>query len=278
MRVDDQTYAACVASIRARVEILDSWRGMNPPAADRASMWGMSTIIDRLARRVLQPLDWPGHDVTEEAANLWLLQWYLDYCQAALELCRLAQHAVKEGVLTLRSTKSRAPLDSATEWAALDLPQAVKDSKLFPECKTWNPITGSWPDALCMPPGAATLGDVETWVAGVGVSDSGELHRLLGIAEPKLDEPLTLTALQAEEVEPQKDIDLAERVPLMETNLRRVRTALAAAGYNPDALPQPPRGKKCPVKAAAKAGAGLSEGAFEHAWKALRKQARPSTS
>lgn len=64
------------------------------------------------------------------------------------------------------------------------------------------------------------------------------------------------------------------RVPLMVANVERVRRALRAAGFNETALPPVQRGRPCPAKAAARAGAGLTDPSFDHAWQALEKTRR----
>lgn len=62
---------------------------------------------------------------------------------------------------------------------------------------------------------------------------------------------------------------LPQRKPLMQSNRERVLKALRDAGYDSGALKPLRNGLACPAKSAARAGAGLTEGAFEHAWKAL---------
>lgn len=59
------------------------------------------------------------------------------------------------------------------------------------------------------------------------------------------------------------------REPLMVRNKKAVLAALVNAGYDPSALPPYRNGRSDPAKSAARIGSGLSEAAFEHAWKSL---------
>lgn len=64
------------------------------------------------------------------------------------------------------------------------------------------------------------------------------------------------------------------RKPLMEQNCERVLDALRSSGFDPLALPRVYKGKACSAKTAARSGAGLSDAAFDHAWRDLSAEQR----
>ena len=179
----DATFQACVSAIRARVEILPWWRGKNSPAAARAGLVTMAHAIDALARRYLEPLDWPGHEVSQHIRDLWLVDWYTGYCAAVLELAEAAQAASRSGTLKLRSAKTRALLaDGLSGWPGADLRAQAQSAKLFYESAQWEPLDAQWPDELPMPPGCVSPEDADAWAASAGVAQTGALLALLGIA------------------------------------------------------------------------------------------------
>ena len=178
----DATFQACVSAIRARVEILPSWRGKNAPAAARAGLVTMAHAIDALARRYLEPLDWPGHEVPQDTLDLWLVGWYTSYCAAVLELAEAAQAASKSGALKLRSVRTRALLaDGLSGWPGADLRAEAQSAKLFYECAQWGPLDAQWPDGVPMPPGYVSPADADAWAVGAGVAQPGALLALLDI-------------------------------------------------------------------------------------------------
>ena len=179
----DATFQACVSAIRARVEILPWWRGKNSPAAARAGLVTMAHAIDALARRYLEPLDWPGHEVSQHIRDLWLVDWYTGYCAAVLELAEAAQAASRSGTLKLRSAKTWALLaDGLSGWPGADLRAQAQSAKLFYESEQWEPLDAQWPDELPMPPGCVSPEDADAWAASAGVAQTGALLALLGIA------------------------------------------------------------------------------------------------
>jgi len=64
------------------------------------------------------------------------------------------------------------------------------------------------------------------------------------------------------------------RVPLMERNKEAVLVALRNSGFEPTQLPPYAPGKAWHAKQEAKKGSGLSDAAFDHAWKALTAEGK----
>ncbi|HNU11374.1 MAG TPA: hypothetical protein PKJ45_08415 [Rubrivivax sp.] len=92
---------------------------------------------------------------------------------------------------------------------------------------------------------------------------------LLGVVDAFAGRAPSAEPLQPLPAGPAPAGPLPQRQPLMETNRQRVLAALRAAGFDPAALPRLRDGATCPAKTAARAGAGLSGGAFDHAWREL---------
>jgi hypothetical protein len=185
MVMNEENHKACIAAVRARVELLPIWRG-NPPLVERAGLVSARTVLDRLARRYLSgPASWQ-----DDAA---LVHWYAGYCLAFTELSEAMQDAVRGGALSLRSEATRAPLRQPEQgdWLDRDCLHDMQAVELFPNCAGWAAVGGPWPDSIALPPGALKLEDAEAWCVGAGITEPGELAQLLALHDTEGEQPAT---------------------------------------------------------------------------------------
>lgn len=179
--IDEGTFDSCQKAARWRIDYLSLLRDRKLPIASVSDLAWASTVIDVMACRVLSQA---GADYVQDKHPLC---WYESYCGSVLQFSMAMQQAVQDGRLTLRDHLSRVPLrgDDLAYWRDVDLTYVSKCGPLVPDCAGWDGDPTYWPDGLVTPPGAITVQEAEQWATGAGLTEPGELPRLLGLSLPE---------------------------------------------------------------------------------------------
>lgn len=192
-------------AVRARIDFINATFHHNySPQSELVGLVGAYRVVQVLARRFLRATDWPGHEVADETKLLWEQQWYEQYCNAVVEISKAMQTAVTNGELTLRSSLTRIALDEKRlgAWLGEDIaasmaaafkevyPRAKRRERpasahrpartTYTEVKRLDIATGSWPDDVVLPPGAAYIADFANWANTEGIASFDEVIALLG--------------------------------------------------------------------------------------------------
>lgn len=264
--MSDETYQACVAAIKKRIEFINWAYSTNSPQAERAGLIGIGYAIDALARRFIRAPNRPGHIVPEIVSSAWILEWYFNYCKASADVCRVLQNAVRDNRLTLRSSLTRTALDekSINSWLCGDIgAMQIENSKgLFPGVLNLSPVNDLWPDAVGKPSGAAYAQDIAEWAAADGlVSSAEEVMQLLAIPP------------QSAPTEPQPPA----KAPISRAMAQdaAILNAIRELGFDPLALPKSEPGKRgvrADIRAVVKhlKDIFVSAKVFDEAWQRLR--------
>lgn len=179
--IDEGTFDSCQKAARWRIEYLSLLRDRKLSIASVSDLAWASTVIDVMACRVLSQA---GADYVQDK---YPLCWYESYCGSVLQFSMAMQQAVQDGRLILRDHLSRVPLrgDDLAYWRDADLTYVSNCGPLVPDCAGWDGDPTYWPDGLVTPPGAITVQEAEQWATGAGLTEPGELPRLLGLSLPE---------------------------------------------------------------------------------------------
>ena len=188
--MNDESLYLHQLALRKRRQYLDLVYSNEGSTPKRAGLVGLGRAVYLLATRHIDPPEWPGHDVDEKTKLVWELEWYSHYLEALVELTPRLQAAIRDGKITPRGIRTRAPmpLDEMSQWLQLDAKTAIAAShKIFwaevvPETP-YLPWEG-WADASV---GAGsvfvTVDDFAAWANAEGIATPDEVNALLADAQ-----------------------------------------------------------------------------------------------
>ena len=190
--MNDESLHLHQLALRKRRQYLDLVYSEEGRAPKRAGLVGLGRAVYLLATRHIAPPEWTGHDVDEETKLVWEIAWYSHYLEALVELTPRLQAAIRDGKITPRGIRTRAPMpfDEMSQWLQLDAKTAIAAStKIFwagdiPETPylPW----GGWADASVMPSGiCVTPDDFAVWADAEGIATPDEVS-LIAIMEPPM--------------------------------------------------------------------------------------------
>lgn len=184
---------ACASAIRARVDLVMQMTATPAPIPASFSLISGASVLDVLARRAMNDGAW------KKALEMSPPFWYGEYCINLFELAEVAQRSVVGGRLKLRSTSTRVELtlDALSFWINTDLAAKHREGlELLADCADWDAACQAWPDRWMALPGAVLLSEADEWAVSEGITQPGELARLLGLSEPAAQTGADVVPLQ----------------------------------------------------------------------------------